>query len=186
MLSDGIDWESFFNIAVSAIKKEDALLETHCRRRCGYHHGIGWVREPILVHLIVRALLKSGFDVDVRTEQPYESDPRLQADLVFLSGGKWIACVEAKWLQSWPTAHTAKGDMERMRRKSKPEVRKFLLAFWINDRREVTEWLEFLKQAPAVSLLRYESFDTKWWDEKRDDFRLAKAGLTLFEVNQGG
>ena len=81
MFSDREALRSIFDAALTVVREEDELLRRHCENPCGYHHGIGWVREPILVHLIFRALIGKGLDYKIRFEEPYPSDARCQDGL---------------------------------------------------------------------------------------------------------
>ena len=178
---------AFFETAVSAVKKEDELLQQHCEGPCGYHHGVGWVPEPILMHLIFRSLIGKTPGYQIRAEQPYPGHPTTYADLVFYQGMEWVACVEAKWLESRPKLDSAKNDMQRMRGKLPGTIRKFMLGFWVHDPQYAAgldPWLAELAGTPGTDRLWTGTFKTHWSQASGPPFSLIEieAGLTLFEV----
>lgn len=189
MFKDQKSMKIVFDAAATAIKEEDKLLRSHCSKPCGYHHGVAWVREPILVHLIFRELIKKKeLDYDIRLEQPYKSNRRLQADLVLMRDRRWAACVEAKWLDSPKKVDKAVEDMERMKQKLASDVGKFLLTFWVKspeNKANIDPWLKRLESVPAVILHWTEMFETQWYNTHVEEasMQMVEAGITLFEVN---
>ncbi len=188
MFSDREALKSVFDAAFTAVRDEDKLLRGHCENPCGYHHGIGFVTEPILVYLIFRSLIGKTPGYKIRLEQPYPSDARCQGDLILLRDGRWAACVEAKWLTSPDNVNLATKDMERMRQKLGAEVGKFLLGFWVKDPRNgasIDQWLNSLAHVPGVDRLWTGTFKTHWYkaDEAEPLLVEVEAGLTLFEEN---
>src|SRR5262249_6950164 len=106
--------QNVFRAAVNAVKAENTFLRGHCEAD-GYHR-IDSVSEPVLMHLVFRALITRGM-YDARLAQPYPGNPQFAADLAIVENNLWVGCIHAKWLATNANVGSAKDDMDRMRAK---------------------------------------------------------------------
>jgi hypothetical protein len=172
--------QNVFRAAVNAVKAENTFLRGHCEAD-GYH-GIGSVSEPVLMHLVFRALITRG-TYDARLAQPYPGDAQSVADLVVVENNVWAGCIHAKWLATTAKVGAAKDDMDRMRTKLPPQIAKLLLAFWVKERplaESVDRWVEELAGASGTAAAWTETFNTL--SSGSGVVIDVTAGVTLFQV----
>lgn len=172
--------QNVFRAAVNVVKAENTFLRGHCEAD-GYH-GIDSVSEPVLMHLVFRALITRGM-YDARIAQAYPGNPQFVADLVIVENNRWVGCVHAKWLATNAKVGSAKDDMEKMRSKLPPQMAKLLLAFWVKEpgrENGVNRWLQELADASGTRAAWTETFNAL--SAGSGTVADIPAGVTLYEV----